>query len=263
MTETFTREELIERAEKAESRIQELEQACRHSSDWATCAIEDMKKAEAEVTTLRARLQSTESAMGRAMELVSEWRKEAAELRAQMLVDQVANPSFQDRVKPWMMTCFGAEISADKVERGDRVLEEVFELLQAVGYDPARVLALRDYVWGRAIGDPPQETGGVMVTLAAFCLAHGLDMHQAGETELARINQPDIVLKIRAKQAAKPTGSALPIAMPPTETPRTCQTCADEITDLFADPCADCGWPDLSNWTPKPIPSATDKGERP
>lgn len=118
--------------------------------------------------------------------------------------------TLQSRVHPWMMACFGPEISADRVERGDRLLEEVFELLQSGGYDPARVLALRDYVWGRPAGDPPQEVGGVMVTLAAYCLAHNLDMHAAGETELARIWTK--VEAIRAKQAAKPVGSALPIA---------------------------------------------------
>jgi len=54
--------------------------------------------------------------------------------------------------------------------------------------------------------------GGVMVTLAALCLASGIDMYSAAERELARINQPEIVAKIRTKQAAKPTGSALPVA---------------------------------------------------
>jgi hypothetical protein len=51
-----------------------------------------------------------------------------------------------------------------------------------------------------------------MVTLAALCLANGLDMHGAGETELARINVPEMVVKIRAKQAAKPKHSPLPEA---------------------------------------------------
>ncbi len=50
----------------------------------------------------------------------------------------------------------------------------------------------------------------MMVTLAAYCLAHGLDMHGAGETELARIWTK--VEQIRAKQATKPVGSALPVA---------------------------------------------------
>jgi hypothetical protein len=111
-----------------------------------------------------------------------------------------------------MMACFGPEISSDRVERGDRLLEEVFELLQSGGYDPARVVALRDYVWGREAGEPFQEVGGVQITLAAYCLAHDLNMHEAGEAELARIWTK--VDKIRAKQAAKPVGSALPVALP-------------------------------------------------
>lgn len=65
-----------------------------------------------------------------------------------------------------------------------------------------------------AVGEPAQEVGGVMVTLAALCLANGLDMHAAGETELARIWTK--VEAIRAKQAAKPKHSPLPAAAPAT-----------------------------------------------
>ncbi|WP_245316343.1 hypothetical protein [Mesorhizobium wenxiniae] len=137
---------------------------------------------------------------------------QAAATLASLTGQAVAPVAFQDRVQPWMMACFGAEISGDKVERGDRLLEEVLELLQSGGYDPARVVALRDYVWSRPAGEPSQEVGGVQVTLAAYCLAFGLNMHEAGETELARIWTK--VEKIRAKQAAKPVGSALPVAAP-------------------------------------------------
>lgn len=150
-----------------------------------------------------------------AVESVGAWRACAGSIAANirsLLSQPTPKGDFQSRVQPWMMACFGPEISGDKVERGDRILEETFELLQSGGYDPARVLALRDYVWNRPAGEPHQEVGGVMVTLAAYCLACGLDMHQAGETELARIWTK--VEKIRAKQAAKPTGSALPIAQP-------------------------------------------------
>lgn len=134
-------------------------------------------------------------------------QEESNELLSTLGQQEEAVP-FQGRVQPWMTACFGAEISADRVERGDRLLEEVFELLQSGGYDPSRVQSLRDYVWGREIGEPAQEVGGVMVTLAAYCLAHGLDMHAAGETELVRIWTK--VEKIRAKQAAKPKHSPLP-----------------------------------------------------
>lgn len=118
--------------------------------------------------------------------------------------------TFQQRVAPWMDACFGPEISGDKLERGDRFLEEALELLQSGDYPRERVAALTDYVFDRPQGEINQEVGGVMVTLAAYCLAFGLDMHAAGETELARIWTK--VEKIRAKQAAKPTGSALPVA---------------------------------------------------
>jgi hypothetical protein len=121
--------------------------------------------------------------------------------------------AFQQRVQPWMMACFGPEISGDRLERADRLVEEVLELVQAAGYSRDRVSALASYVFDRPAGEPVQEVGGVMVTLAAFCLAHGIEMHEAGEAELARIWTK--VEKIRAKQAAKPTGSALPIASPP------------------------------------------------
>jgi hypothetical protein len=121
----------------------------------------------------------------------------------------VEDTDLQPRVNPWMQACFGPKISADRLERGDRFLEEALELLQSGNYPQERVAALSSYVFGRKVGDPSQEVGGVMITLAAYCLAHGLNMHESGELELARIWTK--VEKIRAKQAAKPTGSALPI----------------------------------------------------
>ncbi|WP_245494992.1 hypothetical protein [Rhizobium ruizarguesonis] len=123
----------------------------------------------------------------------------------------VAAPSFQLRVLPWMLTCFGPAIPYDKIERGDRLLEEVLELLQSGNYPKQRIAALVEYVYSRDVGEPKQEVGGVMVTLAAYCLAHNVDMHEAAETELARVWTK--VEQIRAKQASKPTGSALPVAV--------------------------------------------------
>lgn len=112
-------------------------------------------------------------------------------------------PTFQDGVAEWMGQCFLPSLYSNMTERGDRLLEEVLELLQAHGYDKARVPTLVDYVFDRPVGEPPQEVGGVMVTLAGYCWVAGLDMHAAGDAELARINQPDVMAKIRAKQEAK------------------------------------------------------------
>lgn len=114
---------------------------------------------------------------------------------------------FQARVQPWLLTCFGEMISGDREERNHRFLEEALELVQACGCTASEAHHV-DYTFGRPIGEPAQEVGGVMVTLAALCLANGLDMHAAAETELARIWTK--VEAIRAKQAAKPKHSPLP-----------------------------------------------------
>jgi hypothetical protein len=125
--------------------------------------------------------------------------------------------SFQARVSDWLLECFGARIADDQQERGDRLLEEVLELLQAHGYDRTRVATLTDYVYGRPIGEPDQEAGGVMVTLAAFCRTAKLDMHQAGERELARILQPEVKDAIRRKQESK-RGLHTPLPVDPAST---------------------------------------------
>jgi len=123
---------------------------------------------------------------------------------------------FQARVQPWMMACFGAMIAGDREERNHRFLEEALELVQSTGCTAHEAHQLVDYVYGRATGEPHQEVGGVMVTLAALCLANHLDMHDAAETELTRIWTK--VEAIRAKQAAKPKPK---INARPTSTPRT------------------------------------------
>ncbi|WAC72107.1 hypothetical protein OU995_21435 [Roseateles sp. SL47] len=115
---------------------------------------------------------------------------------------------FQERVAPWMEACFGREISGDTEERNHRFLEEALELVQACGCTQIEAHQLVDYVYGRPSGDKAQEVGGVMVTLAALCLAQAIDMHLAGDVELARIWGK--VHAIRAKQAAKPKHSPLP-----------------------------------------------------
>ena len=137
-------------------------------------------------------------------------------IAADHLAVPVQEASFQDRVRPWMLECFGAVISADAQERNHRFLEEALELVQACGATQSEAHQLVDYVFGRPVGEPNQEVGGVMITLAALCHAQRLNMHAAGEVELSRIWTK--VAQIRAKQAAKPKHSPLPAAVP-AETP--------------------------------------------
>lgn len=115
---------------------------------------------------------------------------------------------FQNRVNDWMQQCFGPEISKDWIERNHRFLEESLELVQSLGCTHSEAHQLVDYVFNRPIGEPIQECGGVMVTLAALGLAADLDINGCGEIELHRIWGK--IDDIRQKQANKPKHSPLP-----------------------------------------------------
>ena len=116
--------------------------------------------------------------------------------------------NFQKQVKEWVVACFGEDISKDVKERNHRFLEESLETAQSLGCTQAEAHQLVDYVFGRPVGEPSQEVGGVMVTLAALCEASGLDMDKNGATELERVWM--CIQTIRAKQAAKLKNSPLP-----------------------------------------------------
>jgi hypothetical protein len=116
--------------------------------------------------------------------------------------------SFQERVRDWMLDCFGHGDATAPRERTHRFLEEALELAQANGCSADEARALLAYVFGRPAGELRQEIGGVMVTLGALCWAMRESLEQAGEDELARCWSK--IDRIRAKHAAKPRGSALP-----------------------------------------------------
>lgn len=115
---------------------------------------------------------------------------------------------FQLKVMHWMLECFGLKIANDKTERNFRFLEEALELVQAGGMTKEQCLALVDYTYSRPVGEIGQEVGGVCVTLAALCNAHHIEINEESERELARILQPEVMNKIRLKQAAKPKNIA-------------------------------------------------------
>lgn len=125
--------------------------------------------------------------------------------------------AFQASVDRWIQQCFGAEIAADKTERNHRFLEEALELVQAGGCTVSEAHQLVDYVYGRPVGDLEQEVGGVAVTLSALCSAHGVALSVCSQRELFRIGQK--IEQIRAKQAAKPKHSPLPVSTAIAATP--------------------------------------------
>lgn len=116
--------------------------------------------------------------------------------------------SYQRRVEKWLEACFPPQVRSDRRERTHRFLEEALELAQANGVTRDDALTLVDYVFGRPTGEPAQEVGGVMVTLASLCSASEINMEDAGDRELER-NWERIDL-IRSKQQSKPHGSPLP-----------------------------------------------------
>jgi len=116
--------------------------------------------------------------------------------------------SYQARVEEWLEACFPPAVRSNRGERNHRFLEEALELVQANGCSREDALALVEYVFGRPQGDPAQEVGGVMVTLAGLCSATGLNMDEAGDIELAR--NWERIGAIRKKQRSKPHGSPLP-----------------------------------------------------
>lgn len=135
---------------------------------------------------------------------------------------------YQERVRAFMVECFGVDFFKQGLERDHRFLEESLELVQANGCPRADAHMLVDYVYERPAGKPHQECGGVLTTLAAVCLSRGLDMAQAGEDELARVwTKIDV---IREKQRTKPKGSPLPEAARPSE-----GELSQDWKDLFAD----------------------------
>jgi len=123
-------------------------------------------------------------------------------------LERVYPKPYQDRVQDWCVACFGPTIAADVVERNHRFLEEALELVQSLGCTQDEANQLVEYVFSRPAGEPAQELGGVMVTLAALAVPNGLDVEKAAETELARVWTK--VEAIRAKQAAKPQFGPLP-----------------------------------------------------
>lgn len=115
---------------------------------------------------------------------------------------------FQDCVLDFCLRCFGFRHTYDKLARGDRYIEEVFELLQALDYPRERIHQIEAYVYSRPPGDVRQEVGGVALTFNALCTAHHLPVYDLALVELQRVWENIEV--IRKKQLEKEKDPRLP-----------------------------------------------------
>lgn len=128
---------------------------------------------------------------------------------ARRALEDTAAETFQSRVRHRLDEVTAGD-PTDLDERRDRFGEEALELIQALGGTREGVLALVDYVWGRPAGEPAQEMGGALTTLAALASHAGHDMAACGEAELARTWTPEVFARIRRKRAARGGRGALP-----------------------------------------------------
>lgn len=110
---------------------------------------------------------------------------------------------FQIDVATWMEKTFSFETRENKRERGYRFLEEALELFQSLNLEREDALKLVDYVFSRPKGEPVQEVGGVMITLAALCEAADISLKRAAVDELERVNSPEVIAKIKSKRATR------------------------------------------------------------
>lgn len=108
---------------------------------------------------------------------------------------------FQRRIWAWCLDTVPGHVAV--TARTARFLEEAIELAQATGLPEHAIHHLVAHVFGRPPGDAAQEVAGSLVTLVALAEALGVDAGEAGLREAARIETPEIVAKVRARQAGK------------------------------------------------------------
>ena len=98
-------------------------------------------------------------------------------------------------VKQWVRTRFNDKIMDSIDERVRRVAEEAIELMQAESRDKAlareEAHKLVDRVFDNPPGKPEQESGGVIVTMLAYCAARNLRFDKLAGIEITRIMESE------------------------------------------------------------------------
>lgn len=87
--------------------------------------------------------------------------------------------------------------------RALRFMEEAVELVQALGVTKDLVLRVVDYVYGRPAGEVVNEIGGVGMTLLPLCEALDVSAEHCFRRELHRVNTPEMIAKVQARQVDK------------------------------------------------------------
>ena len=117
--------------------------------------------------------------------------------------------SFQDRVADAHHAIFDDD-PTDLTERRDRFYEEATETAQALGMTADEAHQLVEYTFGRPPGDVRKEIGAAALTLASICVVGGWDMQACAEADLAALQTPEKIAKVRAKRATRHGRGPLP-----------------------------------------------------
>ncbi len=111
----------------------------------------------------------------------------------------------QERVHSWTQAVFENDLlgPTSLKERGSRFIEEAIELAQALDFSREEIIRVVDWVLSRPKGSAPQEVSGTLVTLLSLCNLLGIDASAELDQELARIETPEVMARIRNRQSEK------------------------------------------------------------
>lgn len=105
--------------------------------------------------------------------------------------------SFSERALEWSRRVFGSYY--DRItpkQRALRLLEETLELVQAEGGTVREAELVLEQVFGKPVGDPFKELGGVVLCLAAYAGIRKWDFFDAFEIEYQRIQDPELMARV-------------------------------------------------------------------
>jgi len=120
-----------------------------------------------------------------------------------MMIVSNAPISHQAKVGAWVRHVFDEATALNVPERALRAVEETIELAQACDLSAETVHRLVDYVYSRPKGEPAKEIAGRLVTVYAAAVALGVDADEELEKELVRIWKPEVIERVRRRQAEK------------------------------------------------------------
>lgn len=105
---------------------------------------------------------------------------------------------WQGMIRIWHEQVFGAEPMKNGAKvYSMRVLEESLELAQAEGVSAEIALQIVKQVYDKPAGVAAKELGGVIITMIGYANQSGLYIGDVFNTEYARINEPNLIEKIR------------------------------------------------------------------